>query len=79
MRLNVIYHFHIHLVFSILFNFTILDRWGNQITQLNAIDQSWNGKSDGKECTTGIYFYSATVEFTSGEIANYHGFIDLIR
>jgi gliding motility-associated-like protein len=61
------------------FNCTILNRWGNQITQLNAIDQSWNGKSDGKECTTGIYFYSATVEFTSGEIANYHGFIDLIR
>jgi gliding motility-associated-like protein len=59
------------------FSCTILNRWGDEIEQLDSIDQGWDGKSDSKECVTGIYFYSATVEFTSGEQASYHGFIHL--
>lgn len=58
---------------------TILNRWGDKMGQINSIEEGWNGKFDGNDCAEGLYFYSATVEFTSGIISNYHGFIDLIR
>lgn len=52
---------------------SILNRWGNLITESDLNGFSWDGKTnDGKECSEGIYFYRVS----DTDIA---GFIQLIR
>ncbi len=61
------------------FEAVILNRWGNVMTELDAIDQGWDGKVAGKECDEGVYFvkYKAT-DFGGKEVEG-HTFFHLKR
>src|SRR5574343_653814 len=61
------------------FEAVILNRWGNVMTELDAIDQGWDGKVAGKECDEGIYFvkYKAT-DFGGKEVEG-HTYFHLER
>jgi gliding motility-associated-like protein len=61
------------------FEAVILNRWGNVMTELDTIDQGWDGKVGGKECDEGVYFikYKAT-DFGGKEIDG-HTFFHLKR
>lgn len=58
--------------------FRIFDRWGNLLFQrLNGItntpDDGWDGMSNGKMMTSGIYVWSANVEAKDGSIRKLSG------
>jgi len=36
---------------------TIYNRWGEKIAELNTINESWDGKSNGKDVSDGNYFF----------------------
>lgn len=57
-----------------LSNFTITNRWGNQITSLSKDNYFWDGTSNGKKCTEGTYYYST--DFKGTKLT---GFIELVR
>jgi gliding motility-associated-like protein len=58
----------------------ILNRWGNEVSKLNGIAGSWNGKTpNGDEVTDGTYFYSFQAKAFNGKEFSGHGFLTLIR
>lgn len=61
------------------FEAVILNRWGNVMTELDVIDQGWDGKVAGKDCDEGIYFvkYKAT-DFGGKEVEG-HTYFHLER
>jgi gliding motility-associated-like protein len=36
---------------------SILNRWGNVIHVLNGLNETWDGKENGKRVKDGVYFY----------------------
>lgn len=61
------------------FEAEIINRWGNFITDLNTLNQGWDGKMNGKELDDGVYYikYVAT-DYSGNQIAG-HTFFHLIR
>jgi len=59
------------------FNFTILNRWGNEIISFNQPDFQWNGKDKSNvKMSAGVYFYQ--LEIQSGEkLKTQNGFFHL--
>ena len=58
----------------------IINRWGNDITKIEGISGSWNGKTtNGDDVTDGTYFYKYTAKALSGKSFSGNGFITLIR
>lgn len=56
----------------------ILNRWGNVMGEIDQDHPTWDGVSDGKEASDGVYFY--TVDYVLyGEEKKYHGFVHLVR
>lgn len=56
----------------------ILNRWGNVMGEIDQDHASWDGMTDGKEASDGVYFY--TVDYLLyGEEKKYHGFVHLVR
>jgi gliding motility-associated-like protein len=57
----------------------ILNRWGNVVAELTDVNQGWDGKTDGKDVSEGVYFvkYVAT-DFSGNEVTG-HTFFHLIR
>ena len=60
-------------------NFTVYDRWGNQIFQSTNKDFVWSGDFKGKPCNSGVYAYIVNVEYTNGGTELKSGNITLIR
>lgn len=60
-------------------NFTIYDRWGNQIFQSTDKNFVWDGAFKGKPCNSGVYAYIVNVEYTNGGTELKSGNITLIR
>jgi gliding motility-associated-like protein len=60
-------------------NILILNRWGNQVAEINGLTDTWNGKSKGNEVTDGVYFYSYRVVGMNGKELLGHGSFTLIR
>lgn len=57
----------------------IVNRWGNLIYDETNFLSGWDGTSDGKKCTEGVYFWKIDYEdFNSSKFTS-HGFIHLIR
>lgn len=60
--------------------FTILNRWGNQVYFSNNGMVKWDGKSDNKEVTEGVYFYMIKPKvYSEKRKEQYQGMIHLIR
>jgi len=65
-------------------NLVIINRWGNVVFEEFSNDlinknPSWNGDSDGKPVSDGIYFYKFTAIGIGGQELEGHGFIHLLK
>ena len=65
-------------------NLIIINRWGNIVFEEFSNDlinnnPSWNGDSDGKPVSDGIYFYKFTAIGIGGQELEGHGFIHLLK
>jgi gliding motility-associated-like protein len=61
------------------FHCTIVNRWGNQITELNGITDGWNGKDkSGSICRDGTYFYIYEGTSEAGEPFAGQGTVQII-
>lgn len=45
----------------------IFDRWGGHIFTSNEINQGWNGKTKQEELESGVYIYTALIEYLTEE------------
>ena len=43
------------------------------------MNDKWDGKSEGKDVSAGVYFYILTVTFEDGEVQEKHGSLEVIR
>lgn len=57
----------------------IVNRWGNVVFESNQITFSWDGKSNGKDCNDGVYYWLVKAKDGDGIIHQRHGFVQLIR
>lgn len=48
-------------VFS--FNFSVFDRWGNELFRSKTEESTWDGTTEGNDCAEGVYFW--VVQYTS--------------
>jgi len=63
---------------------TIIDRWGNQVYRQTATlgrnsDKGWDGQSQGKKVSTGVYLYTANILMNDGIERAISGMVTLIR
>ena len=61
------------------FNAVVFDRWGLELFSWNDIAQGWDGKTGGKLCSDGTYFYIITAKDTDGKDIKKQGSFTLIR
>ncbi len=61
------------------FECTIVNRWGNIITEFDDITDTWDGKVNGNLVEEGVYFYKYTAASAAGIEISGHGFFHLIR
>jgi gliding motility-associated-like protein len=62
------------------FKCIIVNRWGNEIAQLNTITEVWDGTTpDGNVAVEGVYFYTYSGQTYSGEAFQGQGTIQLFR
>jgi gliding motility-associated-like protein len=61
------------------FSCVITNRWGNEIIQLNAITETWDGTINDKDASEGTYFYMYVGSSPSGHEVSGHGFFQLTR
>jgi len=71
--------------FTIGYNFspegykiTIFNRWGNTVFEANDIKYSWDGKTNGEYCSTGVYYYVIQYNKNS-KTETLNGFLHLFR
>ena len=58
----------------------IINRWGNEVTKIDGVAGSWNGKTtNGDDVTDGTYFYKYLAKALNGKEFSGHGFLTLIR
>jgi gliding motility-associated-like protein len=74
---NDVYQFQLLNIVEL--ELTILNRWGNVMFTTTDINASWNGKSNGKDAETGVYFYNFKAKGAQNEPFEGHGFIHLVR
>lgn len=61
------------------FEAQIINRWGNFITDLNTLNQGWDGKSKGKDLDEGVYYIKYKATDYSGNEVEGHTYFHLIR
>ena len=62
-----------------LFEFSIYNRWGEQVFRSTDPSVSWNGKYQGANCQIGAYVYLVNYKFPSQPKKQLKGPITLIR
>ncbi len=63
-----------------LVEWSIYDRWGNQVFKTTDPDQAWDGFSEGKKMPLGVYAYSLQIIHpNTGEQLRYAGNVSLLR
>lgn len=58
---------------------SILNRWGNQIIELNNPGEKWDGTTNGNKVSEGVYFYTYEVTLSNNMQLNGQGFLTLVR
>ena len=63
------------------FNCVITNRWGEEVFQFQSIEDTWDGMEmkTGNKCTDGVYFYTYSGKFQSGESFQGQGNVQLLR
>lgn len=61
------------------FECTIVNRWGNFITEFDEITDSWDGKLNGNLVEEGVYFYQYRAASAAGLEVSGQGFFHLLR
>jgi gliding motility-associated-like protein len=56
---------------------TIVNRWGNVIYNESNLLPGWDGTSNGKECSEGVYFWKVEYEDFNSIKFSKHGFLHL--
>ena len=64
--------------------YTIFDRWGNNLFEsenfvMSSFSNWWDGTFKGENLQSGVYVYSITIEFMTGDPKNYIGDIMIIN
>lgn len=57
----------------------IINRWGEFIEELDEITDVWDGTSNGKELSEGVYFFKYSIGAKDGTTTEGQGFVELIR
>lgn len=58
------------------FRLFIVNRWGEVIFETNDPNQGWDGTSNGKKCSDGVYFYTLKAQQKGNDIVK-HGHITI--
>jgi len=61
------------------YEFSIYDRWGEQIFKTSNPSEKWDGKFNGLECSIGDYIYVITFKFARQKTRNTYGTIKLLK
>lgn len=62
------------------FELVVFNRWGEKVFESEALNDKWDGKSNGTECSEGVYFWVLSCHFGSRNISKtYKGSVNLIR
>ncbi|MES2557570.1 MAG: gliding motility-associated C-terminal domain-containing protein [Bacteroidota bacterium] len=61
------------------FEWTIVNRWGEQVFSTNDVNFGWDGTIHGEPATEGVYFWKFEGEFTEGKAIQRAGFLTVIR
>lgn len=57
----------------------IFDRWGGQVFRSEDIDRGWDGRRNGRDMPTGVYFYFLRLTQSNGKAVEKEGTVTLIR
>lgn len=57
----------------------LINRWGNQIMEMNELDDKWDGTLNGNQASEGTYFYKYTATGIDGSVISGQGFFELLR
>jgi gliding motility-associated-like protein len=71
--------YHLLLEGDSTFTAVILNRWGEQVKELNEQNPSWDGTFRDKNCPEGVYFIIYKVIGINQTTKEGHGFLHLIR
>ncbi|MES2590423.1 MAG: gliding motility-associated C-terminal domain-containing protein [Bacteroidota bacterium] len=61
------------------YEFSIFDRWGQQVFTTNSVDQGWDGTEGPKKCELGVYLYLVRFKSSRGEYIDFKGSVTLLR
>jgi len=75
--INDVFTFNMLNIASI--DVVIMNRWGLVVFETTDVNFAWNGKSNGVDCTEGVYFYKYAAIGAQEESFEGHGFVQLIR
>lgn len=63
--------------------FSIYDKWGNSVYQLNSLEKSknivWAGIMNGQQVSSGVYAYTGELEFSNGRIISINGEVTVLN
>lgn len=65
--------------FGLVSEFTIYDRWGEQIWSTNSSREGWNGLVNGKQATPGVYTWLITLSVDDVPSKQLRGHVTLLR
>ena len=61
------------------FQFTVFDRWGNQVYQTFSPDFRWNGQRGGRHVAAGTYVYVLQASTSTGDTIKRSGQLSVVR
>ncbi len=57
----------------------ILNRWGNKVAEITGLDEVWDGTSNGKEVSDGVYFFQYRIIGLNDSELTGHGSVTVTR
>ncbi len=61
------------------YEFSVFNRWGDQIFTTNNVDAGWDGTDKGGKCEFAVYIYLVRIKTSKGEYIDFKGSVTLLR
>lgn len=61
------------------YEFSVFNRWGDQVFTTNTVTEGWDGTEKGKKSPFGVYVYLVRFKTSKGEYVDYKGTVTLLR